>query len=75
MAKISIPFNLESPAMEQKMEEKEIKAKEHLEEMCEITRQLSYNDITLLKKGFSGRAKIKEENELQNEKENKFREY
>lgn len=75
MAKISMPFNLESPAMEQKMEEKEIKAKEHLEEMCEITRQLSYNDITLLKKGSSGRAKIKEENELQNEKENKFREY
>ena len=50
MAKISIPFNLENPSYETKMQEKEIIAKEHLEEMSEITRSLSYNDIKLLKK-------------------------
>ena len=37
---------------------KEIKAKEHLEEMVEITRHLSYNDINLLKNtGNSGKSK------------------
>lgn len=52
MAKISIPFNLEDPLEEnakKKLTEKEIKAKSHLEEMSEITRNLSYNDINLLK--------------------------
>lgn len=59
MAKISIPFNLEEPEQEeaQKLQEKEIKAKEHLEEMSEITRHLSYNDIKMLKKNTSGRGK------------------
>ena len=32
------------------LEEKEIKAKTHLEDMFEITRNLSYDDIRLLKK-------------------------
>ena len=51
MARISIPFNLENEeAKEIKLTEKEIKAKEHLEEMVDITRHLSYNDINLLKK-------------------------
>ena len=53
MAKISIPFNLEEPNFENKenrLKEKEIKVKEHLEEMSELTRNLSYNDIKLLKK-------------------------
>lgn len=52
MARISIPFNLDNQEEEKenKLEEKEIKAKEHLEEMVDITRHLSYNDINLLKK-------------------------
>ena len=51
MARISIPFNLENQEeKETKLAEKEIKAKEHLEEMVDITRHLSYNDINLLKK-------------------------
>ena len=59
MAKISIPFNLEEPEQEEgkaKLQEKEIKAKEHLEEMSEITRSLSYNDIKLLRKNQVGRS-------------------
>ena len=63
MARISIPFNLEEPMLDeekQRLQEKEIKAKEHLEEMSEITRNLSYNDIKLLKKNVSeiGRAHV-----------------
>ena len=51
IARISIPFNLENQEeKETKLAEKEIKAKEHLEEMVDITRHLSYNDINLLKK-------------------------
>ena len=51
MARISIPFNLENQEVKEiKLTEKEIKAKEHLEEMVDITRHLSYNDINLLKK-------------------------
>lgn len=60
MAKISIPFNLEEPALKedaQRLQEKEKKAKKHLEKMSEITRNLSYNDIKLLKKNSSGREK------------------
>ena len=65
MAKISIPFNLEEPVQpEQKLQEKEVKAKEHLEEMSEITRNLSYHDIKLLKKNVFGRGK-KLEKEVQ----------
>ena len=51
LARISIPFNLEEQEEKKmKLTEKEIKAKEHLEEMVDITRHLSYNDINLLKK-------------------------
>lgn len=52
MAKIAIPFNLpeEKEDKKTKLTKKEIKAKEHLEEMFDITRQLSYDDIRLLKK-------------------------
>jgi len=66
MAKISIPFNLDEPDKEnKKLEEKEIKAKEHLEKMSEITRNLSYNDIKLLKKHSLGTNKKLEEKEEQ----------
>ena len=59
MAKISIPFNLEEPEQEKlpKLQDKEVKAKEHLEEMSEITRHLSYNDIKMLRRNKSGREK------------------
>jgi len=50
IAKLSIPFNIEEQEKETKMSTKEIKAKKHLEEMFEITRNLSYNDIRLLKR-------------------------
>lgn len=72
MVKISMPFNLESSSEEKKnkLKEKEIKAKEHLEEMAEITRNLGYNDIKLLKKDSGGKNKkidIKEITEEQRE--------
>ena len=75
MAKISIPFNLEEPEKEEnskELREKEIKAKEHLEEMSELTRNLSYNDINLLKKN----GKKKEDNnlEMENKKDKEQRE-
>lgn len=65
MAKISIPFNLEEPEKEgtPKLQQKEIKAKEHLEEMSEITRHLSYNDIKMLRKNASGKGRRIEERE------------
>ena len=59
MAKISIPFNLESDSKESKgkMTKKEEKVKEHLEEICELTRNLSDLDIKKLNKNKSGKAK------------------
>lgn len=72
MAKISIPFNLENEEKQISLKEKEIKAKQHLEEMAEITRNLSYNDIKLLKKDSGGKKKkidgkeiIEEQREIQ----------
>ena len=63
MARISIPFNLDNQEeKEMKLTEKEIKAKEHLEEMVDITRHLSYNDINLLKQN---RKERKENREIQ----------
>lgn len=51
IARISIPFNIqENEEIESKYQEKEIRAKEHLEGMFEITRNLGYDDISLLKK-------------------------
>lgn len=71
MAKISIPFNLESVVIEKedRLQEKEIKSKEHLEEMAEITRNLSYNDIKLLRKNREGQAKKQENKEYQKDAE------
>ena len=76
MARISIPFNLENQdeneEKQNNLKEVEIKAKEHLEEMAEITRNLSYNDIKLLKKDSGGKKKkidgkeiIEEQREIQ----------
>ena len=59
MARISIPFNLDNQEeKETKLTEKEIRAKEHLEEMVDITRHLSYNDINLLKKNMKDKDDI-----------------
>ena len=73
MARISIPFNLENSINEDekvaKLQEKDIKAKEHLEEMVDITRHLSYNDIKLLKKNASEGKKKKEQQIEMDEKE------
>ena len=40
-----------------------MQVKAHLEEMSEITRHLSYNDINLLKRNTEGKHKEKEENQ------------
>ena len=71
MARISIPFNLESrDGKENKISKKEEKVKEHLEEMSEITRHLSYNDINLLKADMQGKAKKQEkEEQIEEQKE------
>lgn len=72
MSKISMPFNLENSNEEKeaKLEEKEIKSKEHLEEMAEITRNLGYNDIKLLKKTQIGKSKkIEIEQNIEEQKE------
>ncbi len=58
LAKLSMPINVEledekeekKTKKKTKLNKKEIKSKEHLEQMSEITRKLSYNDIKLLKK-------------------------
>lgn len=75
IARISIPFNIENiEEKTNKLSEKELKAKKHLEDMFDITRNLSYNDIKLLKKDLSGKnKKIIEQNE--NMKEEKERDY
>ena len=71
MARISIPFNLENreEPIVRKMKEKEIKAKEHLEETAEITRHLSYNDIKMLKKEEKQSQKTEQKIEQKEHKE------
>ncbi len=58
MAKISFPFNIEEREDLKKLQPKEIDTKDHLEEMADITRHLSYDDIHLLKKNKSKPKKI-----------------
>lgn len=71
IARISIPFNIEiNEDKKSKLTAKELKAKEHLENMFEVTRNLSYNDIKMLKKEESGKSKKmieQQENEWQKE--------
>ena len=76
IARISIPFNINMPEdneieeQESKFEEKEIIAKKHLEDMSDITRNLSYDDIKMLKKNNSGKSKrYIEENQINEQKE------
>ena len=78
MAKISIPFNLEEQNIKQdkKLSKKEIKAKEHLEKMSEITRNLSYNDIKLLKNSRMNKdvEKLQMEEQQENDKHKEIQE-
>ena len=77
IARISIPFNINMPEEdnaieenESKFEEKEIIAKKHLEDMSDITRNLSYDDIKMLKNDTSGKSKKNMEQDLfENQKE------
>ena len=73
LARLSVPFNIEENENEKtKLSKKEQKAKKHLEEMFEITRNLSYDDIDLLKKDTLKKEELekeKEEKEFDEEKE------
>ena len=71
IARISIPFNINSnDDIENKLEEKELKAKAHLEDMFDITRNLSYADIKLLKEEQNGKTQNKiEENQNENQRD------
>ena len=63
-----MPFNLEQNIQENEekhLQEIEIKSKEHLERMFEITRNLSYDDIRLLKNDTNNKS-------TKNEKENQY---
>ena len=53
ISKLSIPFNLEIEDEEEKphkLTKKELKAKEHLEQMVEITKKIGYNDLLAKRK-------------------------
>ena len=64
-----IPIN-SNEEIENKLEEKELKAKAHLEDMFDITRNLSYADIKLLKKEQKGKSQKKiEENQNENQRD------
>ena len=69
ISKLSIPFNLEIEGEEEKprkLTKKEIKAKEHLEQMVEITKKIGYSD---LKKEKNDIQEITEEYDFQKERE------
>ena len=70
IARISIPFNINSNEdIKHKLTEKELIAKEHLEDMFEITRNLSYADIKLLKNEERKVQKDIEENQNENQRD------
>ena len=65
MAKIGIPFNIEEKEKETKLNKKEIKAKEHLENMFELSSNLSYEEIEI----YSSEAGGKKKEEIEKERE------
>ena len=70
ISKLSIPFNLEIEGEEEKISkltQKEIKAKEHLEQMVEITKKIGYVDLLAKKDEQNRFAEI--ENGQQKERE------
>ncbi len=71
ISKLSIPFNLEVEGEEEKrrkLTKKEIKAKEHLEEMVEITKKIGYNDF-LIKRKDDKEKNEQAKNDFQKERE------
>lgn len=76
IARISMPFNInvqedenETEKEEKKFKEKEIIAKKHLEDMFEITSNLSYDDIKLLKNETLEKSKKQIEQQYENQRE------
>lgn len=68
MARLSIPFNLDvEEEKPHKLSKKELLAKQHLEEMVEITKKIGFADIKIEKKE---KTKQIEENQMQKEREN-----
>lgn len=69
IAKLSIPFNLEFEDEEKpkKLTKKELKAKEHLEEMAEITKKIGYSNIKIEKKDKVVENEEKEKNQHERE--------
>ena len=64
---LSIPFNLDfEEEKEQKLTKKELMAKQHLEEMVEITKKIGFADLKIDKRN----KKIKAEKNQEIEKEN-----
>lgn len=73
-AKLKIPFNLDEIEEKKntKLSKKELEAKEHLEQMVDITRNLSHNDIQFLKKNRENKKRMdfsKENGEYHKERE------
>lgn len=69
IAKLSIPFNLEFEDEEKpkKLTKKELKAKQHLEEMAEIAKKIGYNNIKIEKKDKVIENEEKEKNQKERE--------
>ena len=71
IARLSIPFNLDVEEEKPKtLKPKEIKAKEHLEDMVEITKKIGYNDINIKK----AEKEQRDEDDTKNQKQQKERE-
>ena len=71
ISKLSIPFNLEIEGEEEKvrkLNKKEIKAKEHLEQMVEITKKIGYNNLKA-EINYKQDMDVEYENEFQKERE------
>lgn len=69
ISKLSIPFNLEIEDEEEKthkLTQKEIKAKEHLEQMVEITKKIGYSDLKIERKD---KQSLESEQNFQKERE------
>ena len=73
IAKIPMPFNFEIKDYKTIFTEKELKAKNHLDDMFEITSSLSYDDIGLLKKeAQQNYEKFIEQDDFYNENQRDF---
>ena len=66
IAKLSIPFNLDfEEEKERKLTKKELMAKQHLEEMVEITKKIGFADLKVEKKNL--KTKIEKSQEIEKE--------